>query len=202
MNIGHFLKYSLAILALFYLNSCISETAYYTYEPISEEGWKKQDTLVFNLPDTLLPGSYAMEIGIRHAGKYPYRDIWLELIQYVPSSKPASSWMEKKDTFHIYLANEKGSWNGTGTTGGHFQFLSPQNTFYFSDDSVRNDIGLNTGINSREKLNIKNKYTYEGKKHTLGKAAKYQLRIIQIMTDTLLQHVTDVGIRLTGPNHE
>ena len=201
MNIGHFFTYGFGCVALAFLCSCQSGTAYYAYEPISEDGWRQQDTLLFNLPDTILPGTYSMEIGVRHLGKYPYRDLWLELIQYIPNANSADLWQEKKDTFHIYLANEKGNWNGTGTTGGHFQLLSDARELHISEDVKGEDTPQKYSLRNNLKSKQREKYTIEGKKHTLGQHTKFQLKVRHIMTDTLLLHISDIGLKIKGPIH-
>lgn len=215
MRITNFIKYFLGITCLLSVYACQPELIYYTYEPIPEEGWKRQDTLRFSLPDSLSPGSYNMEIGIRHLGKYAYRDLWLELTHFLPNATPGGEWIEKKDTIHIYLANEKGSWVGTGTTGGHFQLLYHTQPFYFPSDALK-DNGKNNfddasdgdseyaasmkqdGVFNTTKQPFRKKYTIEGKKHSLGKSTKYQLKIVHIMSDSLLMHITDIGIKLSS----
>ncbi len=209
MHIGHFLKFCITFVSFLCLYACQTDTVYYTYQPIPVDGWSKTDTLHYYLPDTLSSGNYQLEVGIRHSGKYPYRDIWLELTQYVPNATTTNEWIERKDTIHIYLANENGNWNGTGTTGGHFQLLSPIGDITIADqhtsaekdelevtEKMMQDNGIST--NQQPKLKVpKKKYTFEGKPHTLGKAANHHLEIIHIMTDSLLLHISDIGLRLS-----
>lgn len=204
MQISRFLKFGLIILFLSVLYACKPDTVYYTYNAISSNGWSKKDTLQFNLPDTLSPGTYHLEVGVRHSGKYIYRDLWLELTQYMPSKEKPNHWVAKKDTIHIYLANEKGNWNGTGTTGGHFQLLSPSGDIMIPMEnnlvSPSEDlVSISTDANSIQKHKQKDKYTYEGKQHGLNKMARFHLKVTHIMTDTLLMHISDVGLQLTGP---
>lgn len=212
MYISRILKYSLAVLLSAILYACQQSTVYYTYHDIPTEGWAKNDTLSFLLPDTLTPGTYNLEIGIRHSGKYAYRDMWLELTQYVPSAYVASDWVAHRDTIHLYLANEKGNWEGAGTTGGYFQLITKVGmlTVYphsveqevvhltTSSDSTANLKGHNVISDKKSMLHSKKtKYTFKGKKHRVEKQDRLCLRLTQIMTDSVLYHVSDVGIRLT-----
>ena len=217
MNIRHLLNYCLGVFAFLCLYACQTDTVYYTYNPISTDGWKKTDTLQFYLPDTLSLGTYHLEVGIRHTGKYPYRDVWLELIQYLPKPNTVNDWIEHKDTIHIYLANEKGVWNGTGTTSGHFQLLSTVGDITIDGNNISSEEETeNKEVQESEEKKITNKtktksntstssapkskrkkYTLEGKTHRLGKMANHHLKVTHIMTDSLLLHVSDVGLRLS-----
>lgn len=210
MNISHFLKYCLGLFSFLCLFACQTNTVYYTYEPVSTKGWNKTDTLQFYLPDSVALGTYQLEIGIRHMGKYPYRDIWLELTQYIPNPTSLNDWVEKKDTIHIYLANKKGIWNGTGTTSGHFQLLTPvgeitiegnnkmpENTDIEDEDTVIKSVTKQLPLNQPYLKDNRKKYTFEGKPHRLGKTANHHLKVVHIMTDSILFHISDVGLRLS-----
>lgn len=199
MKIRYYLKYMLGILSFLCLYACQQDMVYFEYEPVPTKGWSRQDTLQFYLPDTLSVGTYNLEIGVRHSGKYPYRDLWLELTQYVPDVRAAHEWIERKDTFHLFLANEQGYWIGTGTTGGHFQILAPagQITFIEEGKTVTKTNKDTASEDSKETDMHTLPYTFEGKKHTLQRNEKFHLQVTQIMTDTLLLHVSDIGLRLS-----
>lgn len=97
--------------------SCRQDTVYYMYLPIqTQAGWNKQDTLVYQLPDKLTPGSYKLEIGLRNTHRYPFRDIWLSVSQNMKDSL-----LYETDTLHFYLADEQGEWENGGNTGNLFQ---------------------------------------------------------------------------------
>lgn len=191
---NHIFKFIFSLSAIIILGACQQTTTYYRYQPISSHGWTRTDTLYFNLPDSLRPTTYELEIGIRHTGKYPYRDLWLELTQLVPDKEGESNnWKEKKDTFHLYLANEKGNWIGSGTTSGHFQLLTQCGQFILPKDSMKTSDNEQENLTSTEK---RKKYTFLGQTKRIGAQSKYQLKIIHIMTDSTLQHISDVGIHL------
>lgn len=99
----HYIKAGLALCVLFLLNACHTDTRYHVYQAVSgEEGWDKSDSLAFHLPVGLSSGEYRMEIGLRHTGEYPYRDIWLSVTQSEGDSIPP-----RTDTLHICLTDEK-----------------------------------------------------------------------------------------------
>ena len=106
----YYIKAGLALCVLFLLNACHTDTRYHVYQAVSgEEGWDKSDSLAFHLPVGLSSGEYRMEIGLRHTGEYPYRDIWLSVTQSEGDSIPP-----RTDTLHIYLTDEKGHWVQSG----------------------------------------------------------------------------------------
>lgn len=104
------------ICLLFVLTACENKTLYHSYQPVSHTGWTKEDTLHFQLPDTLVPGTYEFQIGIRHLDSYPYRDIWLAF-----SHNLQDSTIYETDTLHLYLADTAGAWLGDGI-GGLMQY--------------------------------------------------------------------------------
>lgn len=88
---------------LFLLLACEENTLYHSFHPVDTTGWKRNDTLIYTIPSSVLSNNPQAEIGIRHKDSYPYRDIWLSI-----------SHLEKTDTIHIYMANVNGSWKGHG----------------------------------------------------------------------------------------
>lgn len=83
--------------------ACQDHTVYHLYQPVPPTGWKKGDTICYTYPAPQPSVPQQIEIGIRHKDSYPYRDIWLGIIQD-----------EHIDTIHLYLANENGNWKGDG----------------------------------------------------------------------------------------
>lgn len=65
--------------------------------------------------------SYQYEIGIRHKDSYKYRDLWLTINQ---------------DTLHLYLADSKGNWEGTGI-GEIRQLTYPIEIHSLNQDSIQ-----------------------------------------------------------------
>lgn len=90
-------------------SGCQPSPQYHSYQQVGPS-WENKDTLSFLLPHSLtLPGTYSLEIDIRHTIRYPYRDIWLALSRPAQPDLPA-------DTFHLYLSDEEGNWKGNGKT--------------------------------------------------------------------------------------
>lgn len=108
------------------LASCSTNTVYHRYYPIDKNGWKRTDTIFFTLNDSIGIGTYNTRIGIRHTVSYPYRDLWLSV------SLPDK---EKSDTVHLYLANERGNWNGNGTASGFYQYEADGPIFNYRESS-------------------------------------------------------------------
>lgn len=107
-----------AFLVLCCVSSCENNTLYHTYRAIQGDlGWYRSDSLDFDLPSGLPPSAYTLEIGIRNTGVYPYKDIWLAVMQVSGDGV----WGGTADTLHLYLADEKGRWDREGSVGGYYQ---------------------------------------------------------------------------------
>lgn len=128
-----YIKAGLALCALFWLNACHIETRYHVYQSVSgDEGWDKSDSLAFSLPVGFAAGKYVVEVGLRHTGEYPYRDIWLSITQ-----SEGDSLLTHTDTLHIYLADEKGQWMQESAVGGLYQYVCvADQPLILSDDSI------------------------------------------------------------------
>ncbi len=105
---------------------CTSNTVYHHYNPISNDGWKRSDTIFFILNDSLEIGDYNTQIGIRHTIDYPYRDLWLSILMPDKISP---------DTIHLFIANERGNWNGNGTASGYYQYESEAPIFKYTSQA-------------------------------------------------------------------
>lgn len=122
--------FAYTITALLGITSCQHQTVYHTYQPTGENGWLIHDSLYYELPSRILPGTFKLNIGIRHTELYPYKDLWIEI-----GSKGDTI---KKNTFHVYLTDKEGHWFHS-TTGRLYQCdfdretlrLSPQDTLLY-----------------------------------------------------------------------
>ena len=92
-------NFAALLFVLFTTISCQENTFYHSYQPVTNTGWYRNDTLVYQLPTTIHCNDYEYELGIRHQDSYKYRDIWLTINQ---------------DTVHLYLADSIGYWKGNG----------------------------------------------------------------------------------------
>ena len=104
----------------FFLAGCENNaTVYHQYRTVSPQGWEREDTLSFVLPDsTFTEHCYQLEIGLRHTENYAYRDLWIAIIR--PHSVPPAC-----DTLHLELADRKGKWHGEGNSSTLYQFHAP-----------------------------------------------------------------------------
>lgn len=116
----HLLKNSVwLLLAGWLIAACNENTVYHSYQSIPSEGWKKSDTLFFNVPvkDSLTLLQLSAEI--RNESNYAYRNIYLMISQNLEDSM-----VWKTDTLLLILADKEGKWNGTGW-GSLFQSTLP-----------------------------------------------------------------------------
>ncbi len=203
MKAIHSVLLCLSTILLPLLYSCHQEAVYDSYQSLPNNEWKKEDTLRFVLPEHLEAVTYKLEIGIRHTCAYRYRDLWLELTQYVPEEgKEAANWKEKKDTLHLYLADKKGNWLGKGSTSSFYQLLVACDSLHLpgttsclqsSDEKAADYSSSARG----ESPKSKKKYTFLGTEKTVGCESRHLLKIAHIMQDSVLTHISDIGIRLT-----
>lgn len=93
---------------------------------IPPEGWLYGDTLEFSLAgnDSVVLQGADLAVVVRHTNNYEYSNIWLELTYLGADSLHT-------DTLNLQLADEFGTWRGTGT-GVSFQRI----------DTVRHGIDI------------------------------------------------------------
>lgn len=135
------------------LAACDKQTIYHSYQSLPAEGWRKKDTLSFNVevPDSFT--YYKLSIEVRNRNDYPYQNMNLSIRYIAPTdtiSLPA-------DTIQFSLADKEGKWKGTGWGSlyqsefsigsvrigkpGNYQFKI---AYTFPDQSLNgvNDIGI------------------------------------------------------------
>ena len=99
--------------------ACNENTGYHSYQSIPTEGWKKSDTLFFNVPVKDSLALLRLSAEIRNESNYAYRNIYLTVSHNLEDS---TVW--KTDTLLLILADKEGKWNGTGW-GSLFQSTLP-----------------------------------------------------------------------------
>lgn len=135
------------------LGGCDNHTLYHSYHSPSPEGWRKGDTLFFQLPVTdSIPAIVQVYAEVRNKSNYPYQSLYLFLQQNIPDS---TVW--KTDTLQIEIADKDGKWKGTGWGSlfqssvpvGYLHIKQPGNytlkvTHGMKDDILKgiNDIGI------------------------------------------------------------
>lgn len=112
-------KSTIFLLAASLLSACDKQTVYHAYQSLSNEGWKRTDTICFpvEVPDSQT--YYKLSIEVRNRNNYPYQNLNLTVGSTAPdgSSSPA-------DTLHFTLATPEGVWQGNGW-GGLYQSRFP-----------------------------------------------------------------------------
>lgn len=97
------------------LSACDKQTVYHVFQSIPQEGWKRQDTLLFNV---IVPDSqtyYKLTVEVRNRNTYPYQNIGLSVCYDGPEVKRLPA-----DTLEVILADKEGIWKGDGW-GGLYQ---------------------------------------------------------------------------------
>ena len=90
------------------LSGCERGNNFRAYEDIPDFAWRHDQPVRFevDIQDTTTPCN--LLIHIRHTGQYPYRNIWIELIEERPAGQRDTSLQE------IKLARSDGKWLGRG----------------------------------------------------------------------------------------
>ncbi|MEG1564051.1 MAG: gliding motility lipoprotein GldH [Bacteroides sp.] len=113
----------LLLLCSWFATACITPTVYHSYLSIPEKGWRKSDTLVFQVPITdSLSAILHLTAEVRNTNEYAYKNLYVVIAQNV-----ADSAVFHTDTLEFILANKDGKWNGTGL-GNLFQSALPIGT--------------------------------------------------------------------------
>ncbi len=86
-------------------------TCYHRYSPVGD-GWSREDTVSFHLPQLEAGSAYRLYVDVRHSEAYPYYDLWL-LVQH----NVADSLKMETDTLQCRLHDADGYPYGKGLTG-------------------------------------------------------------------------------------
>jgi gliding motility-associated lipoprotein GldH len=106
--IDQFLKLSIACSLLLLLGACNEGTVYEKNLKIPGANWNRQEKAVFEFDIEDTAAVYSFFLNFRHAGDYPYKNIYLFSETKSPSGKLAI------DTAQMLLADNKGRWMGKG----------------------------------------------------------------------------------------
>ncbi len=99
---------TLIIVSLLFTAGCDSERVYDTYQSVEQEGWYKNDTLVYQPQIEDTSDLYNLIIKVRHNTDYRYRNLYLFTKTRFPDG------MTTHDTIELMLARKDGSWLGQG----------------------------------------------------------------------------------------
>lgn len=113
------LKYIILLFIVGALGACDKQTVYHAFQSIPQEGWKRQDTLLFNVAVPDSQTYYKLIVEIRNRSTYPYQNINLSVCYDSPELKKLQT-----DTLTAVLADKEGIWKGDGW-GGLYQSEFP-----------------------------------------------------------------------------
>lgn len=114
-----YLKYIFLLFIAGASGACDKQTVYHAFRSIPQEGWKRQDTLFFNV---IVPDSqtyYKLTLEVRNRNIYPYQNIGLSVCCNGPEATRLQA-----DTLEAVLADKEGIWKGDGW-GGLYQSAFP-----------------------------------------------------------------------------
>lgn len=101
-------KLTTFFIGIFIILSCSKNTIYKQYEDIPSGVWDKlhRTSFKFEIQDTT--SLMNVDIMVRNASLYPYRNLWLFIHQTAPDGSI------KSDTLECILADQNGNWHGDG----------------------------------------------------------------------------------------
>ncbi|MDT8400796.1 MAG: gliding motility lipoprotein GldH [Bacteroidales bacterium] len=88
--------------------SCNTGSIYSESEKIPDYTWDAGNIITFMAPVTDTSNAYDVNLLLRTASSYPYRNLFL----FIKTTSPDA--YSIKDTVEYFLADEKGDWYGTG----------------------------------------------------------------------------------------
>lgn len=113
------IRYILTFLLAGTLFACQETTVYHSFRNLPADGWRRNDTLCFDVAVTDSQTSYQLSVEVRNLSDYPYQNLSVILLHETPDSLIVSN-----DTLHFILADQQGNWMGKGW-GGIYQCSFP-----------------------------------------------------------------------------
>lgn len=103
---------AMAAVMLVMAASCLWEgTVFYHYHTLPSDGWDRQDTLVYELPELVPNANYGIAVNVRYTTDYPYQGLGVVVRHNLTDS---ATW--KCDTLLCTLFDKQGLPTGHGTT--------------------------------------------------------------------------------------
>lgn len=115
----HCLKGILLLFVASLLSACDKQTVYHSFHSLPGEGWRRQDTLTFDVEVNDSLTRYKLFLETRNRISYPYRELSLSVRCLSADSLPSPA-----DTIQLMLATPEGIWTGEGW-GGLYQNSVP-----------------------------------------------------------------------------
>lgn len=106
----------MVLAALF--TACTSHKVYHHYEPVTMNGWERNDTVVFLVPPLSADGVYQRQLGLRVNNDYPFMGLTLIVEQTVMPDM-----LLRRDTLSCDIIDDHGHPSGNGIS--LYQYLFP-----------------------------------------------------------------------------
>jgi len=103
------------------LAACQQRAAFSHYEPVSLNGWNREDTVKFTFGPVAESNSFCEILGLRASLDYPFTNLSLIVEQEVMPSGSV-----RCDTLNLSLIDVDGSPKGKGVN--HYQYVIPLNS--------------------------------------------------------------------------
>lgn len=101
--------WGVCLLMVLLLSACVGRTRYHHYLSLPREGWARQDTVLFQLPDSMPGGRMQVAVELRATRSFPYTDLWIALEQ-----RDSMQRVLHNDTLHISMTDAQGNLSGHG----------------------------------------------------------------------------------------
>ena len=113
-------RFLFIFLFILFLVSCNNEGVFYQYRHIDRGRWYSDSVIQFKIDATALNLGvpYDLSIEITSNGRYPYRDIWMQVAHNLTDTTL------QYEKVHYFLADDFGRWLGDGV-GGLYQLSLP-----------------------------------------------------------------------------
>jgi gliding motility-associated lipoprotein GldH len=113
-------RFLFIFLFILFLVSCNNEGVFYQYRHIDRGRWYSDSVIQFKIDATALNLGvpYDLSIEITSNGRYPYRDIWMQVAHNLTDTTL------HYEEVHYFLADDFGRWLGDGV-GGLYQLSLP-----------------------------------------------------------------------------
>ena len=96
------------VMVLLTFAACNNNTLFMGNNPVNEDGWEKNQPLVFEIPVADTTGLHTMHFLLRHTTDYPFSNLYVFLDIEFPDNRIM------RDTLECILADRTGKWTGKG----------------------------------------------------------------------------------------
>lgn len=138
----HFVGLALFVMLVLALSGCRREKVYLDYVHAPSDGWKRADTIHFNVSPLKEAGDYCLRLGLRSDNDYPFMNIAVIVEQQLLPDGHLFI-----DTIKCDLTRSNGRSRGMGVN--LYQYVVDIDTIYLDMDdslaiSIRHDIKCDT----------------------------------------------------------